>query len=261
MKKALLIGINYTEIDSKHNLYGCIDDIISIRNMLIDAYDYDSNDITMLRDDYPNQLPTYDNIVSSLNKLVLESANLDEIWFHYSGHGTQQENPDSIKGFGMDEMIVPVDYETNGYITDSMLLSFIKQIKCRAIFVFDCCHSGTICDLQWSFEYIPKEPYYVCKQVDNVVIDNPNIYVFSGCKDNQNSEDVYSFFFKESIGLFTLSFIECLRNVHHNTSILELYIDICDLLYSQGYQQTPVLSCSTNKPDYVITKCTKNSKA
>ena len=257
MKKALLIGINYTEIDNQQTLYGCIDDIISIRNMLIDAYDYDNDNITMLRDDYPNRLPTYYNIICGLQSLLLESGNLDEIWIHYSGHGRQQENPESIKGTGMDDMIVPVDYETSGYITDTMLLSFIKQIKCRAILIFDCCHSGTICDLQWSFEYVPTEPFYTLRKIDNVIVENPNIYVFSGCKDDQNSEDVYSVFFKESIGLFTLSFIECLRNVHHNTSILELYIDICYLLYSQGYKQTPVLSCSTNNPDYVITKTTK----
>ena len=67
MKKALLIGINYYSLpDIKLN--GCIYDIINMRNMLIDAYDYSNNNIIMLRDDVSNSSaqPTKANIMNSM---------------------------------------------------------------------------------------------------------------------------------------------------------------------------------------------------
>jgi len=50
MKKALLIGIDYIDV-SGVSLKGCINDAINMRNMLIDAYDYEPENIVMLRDD------------------------------------------------------------------------------------------------------------------------------------------------------------------------------------------------------------------
>ena len=90
MKKALLIGINYKSIPSI-SLNGCIDDTINMRNMLIDAYGYDNSNIVMLRDDNPNLFipPTKNNIMQQLQRLALQSSNLEEIWIHYSGHGSQ----------------------------------------------------------------------------------------------------------------------------------------------------------------------------
>ena len=79
MKKALLIGINYTDL-SGMSLKGCINDIINVRNMLLDAYNYDSDNITILRDDDKIKFlqPTYSNIIEQLLLLVDESKNLEE---------------------------------------------------------------------------------------------------------------------------------------------------------------------------------------
>ena len=65
MKKALLIGIDYIKIPDI-TLNGCINDTINIKNSLIDAYDYDINNITMLRDDEtrPVLQPTRENIIN-----------------------------------------------------------------------------------------------------------------------------------------------------------------------------------------------------
>ena len=78
-KRALLIGINYFNMPD-YRLSGCIDDICSMRNMLIDAYGYDKSNIIMLRDDTENRdlMPTYENIMRELNDIV--STNSDEIW-------------------------------------------------------------------------------------------------------------------------------------------------------------------------------------
>ena len=100
MKKALLIGIHYNDI-SGATLKGCINDIINMRNMLIDSYDFNSDDIIMLRDDdiLKFQPPTYFNILDCLSSIVEESNNLEEFWLHYSGHGSRIQTNNSNSGF------------------------------------------------------------------------------------------------------------------------------------------------------------------
>ena len=196
MKKALLIGIDYFDV-SGISLKGCIIDAINMRNMLIDAYDYESKNIVMLRDDDADKFasPTHDNIFDCIIDLVLESANLEEVWLHYSGHGSQIQNPNcdseksdnfpvnflerkgiknAVKSWEFNDkncingdkmqIIVPVDYKTSGCIVDKDLYDMVRRFKCRAILTFDCCHSGTVCDLPWTTEY-------QVHNLDNIVIE------------------------------------------------------------------------------------------
>jgi len=249
MKKALLIGIDYVK-NPKVSLRGCVNDVINIRNMLIDAYDYESDNITILRDDVLDfKQPTKLNILKALNKLALQSNGLEEIWLHYSGHGSQIQNQNS-KNKEMVDIIIPADYDKEGSIYDYDLLEIIKNIKCRAILVFDCCHSGSICDMPWSFDY---EDLIELKTVhtNTIIIENPNIYVLSGCRDSETSADS-SNFLDQSVGAFSNALIESLRASFHNISVIELYKNICVFLSENGYSQNPLLSSSCEKPDYII---------
>lgn len=250
MKRALLIGINYTNTTSIQ-LNGCINDIINMRNMLIDAYDYNAANIMMLRDDTTNinYQPTRVNIITNLKNLVAQSTAQDELWIHYSGHGSQLQDRNGDETGKLDSILVPVDYASSGYILDDEILSIIKNIKCRAILLFDACHSGTMCDLPWTLEY--KNAYnYSLSSNNQIVIANPNIFMMSGCKDNQTSGDTYDSFSQESGGVFTIAFLTCLRNSRHNISMLLLYRDICNYIVSAGYSQYPLFSSSSSAPKY-----------
>jgi len=154
VKKALLVGINYTNTPQQQ-LHGCIDDIVNISDLLVNNFNYDINNIIMLRDDNNNAttIPTRKNILTHLSNLVKQSANLSEIWFHYSGHGSQINAVTNGKYNNLNEVILPVDYQTNGFIIDDEIYNIIKNVKCKMILVFDSCHSGSICELQWSFLY------------------------------------------------------------------------------------------------------------
>lgn len=254
MKKALLVGINYIATPSIR-LNGCIDDIKNMSNMLIDAYSYDKKNIYMLRDDQPDSsiLPTRANILQRLKALIAESSKLEEIWFHYSGHGAQIKDTNRDEVDGMDDVIVPCDYNTTGFIVDDDFFSIIKNTKCRTILMFDSCHSGTVSDLQWSFEYKSGITYQ--RTLNNrQYISNPNIYMMSGCKDNQTSADVYDNIKQEYFGAFTNAFLTCLRNSGHNIKMLELYRNICVYLVENGYAQKPIFSTTNSMPTYVITK-------
>jgi metacaspase-1 len=252
MKFALLIGSNYKNIPNAR-LYGCINDIINIKNMLIDAYDYNTSNIIMLRDDNPGMLPTRENIINKLTYVINESANYEELWIHYSGHGSQivDDNFDEVDG--KDEVIVPCDFQKEGFITDDMIFNIIKNSKCRTIIVMDCCNSGSLCDLQWSFEN--NETTFVKNMNPNREIINPNIFMISGCKDDQSSSDIYDQETNQSCGALTSTFIKCLRNSNHNIGLFNLYDNICDELISSGFlNQLPILSSSYENPQYTFQK-------
>lgn len=248
MKKALLIGIDYlNKPDLKLN--GCINDIVNMRNMLIDAYDYSYSNITMLRDDSTlgEFQPTKTNIIRQLITLASQSISLEEIWIHYSGHGSQIQNLSKEADEQEDELLVPINYDKEGFIKDDELLSIIKTIKCRCVLLFDSCNSGTVCDLPYTINYQSPARFTV-STINKSLISNPNIFMFSSCRDNQTSADVFNTASYRYGGAFTLAFLECLRNSKHNTSFMLLYRDICIYLANKGLTQIPVLSSSSTSP-------------
>ena len=250
MKRALLIGIDYLAMPSI-TLNGCVYDVINMSHVLIDAYNYDS--IVVLRDDInnPSTMPTRANIMSNLQLLAQQSTALDEIWVHYSGHGSQIPDKTAYASNGQNQFLVPCDYQTAGFIIDKDILTIVKTIKCKAVFMFDACHSGSMCDLQWSYQYNTPTSWTKI-QNNNMVISNPNIYMISGCKDDQTSSDAYIKIDKSAEGAFTNALITALRYYRHNVSIVNLYQYICGFLSANGFAQTPVLSLTVPTPAYTF---------
>jgi hypothetical protein len=258
MKKALLVGINYKNIRGAA-LNGCINDIVNMSGVLIDSYDYEEKNIIKLRDDTPNRTfsPTRANIISALTALVAQSANLSEIWFHYSGHGAQVRDTNMDEADGLDEILVPIDFQSNGFITDDEIFNIVKNSKCKTILVFDSCHSGSICDLQWSYQYVNGS--LSKSMATNKIITNPNIFCFSGCKDPETSADAYSREKQMGVGAFTDTLIQCLRNNRMNVDILKLYSDICITIKQSGFTQNPSFSSSSPAPIYNFARVTNSS--
>jgi hypothetical protein len=252
IKKALTIGINYT--NTSNELYGCIEDIINMTTILTTYYGYDKENIVQLRDDSKRQelQPTAANIVSNLQKLVNESGGLNELWIHYSGHGSQIRDRNGDEQDRLDEVIVPIDYQRAGFIPDDMIFDIIKNVKCRTILIFDSCHSGSLCDLKWSFEF--NGSGFIKTMNTNKDIVNPFIYCFSGCKDPQTSADSFSDEYKRPMGAFTNALLFCLKQNNYDVSILKLYAEISSYLAKNNYTQKPVLSCSSVNPSLFFKK-------
>jgi hypothetical protein len=253
-KKALLIGINYYKTPQSR-LNGCIDDIVNMRNMLIDAYGYSYSNATLLRDDVTNvnDLPTRKNIINALNALVSNSANCTEVWFHYSGHGAKIKSSNT----NVDSVIVPCDYLTAGLILDNDLYDIFKNVKCRCILLFDSCNSGNVVELPWSFQYIL--PTQVIKtNINNHILANCEIYMFAACKDTQNSADIYSTDLQDFVGAFTNAFLICLREAKHEVQLLKLYNDICNYLYINKFAQMPIFSSTLSNPNYSLVRTGSN---
>ncbi|TFK75218.1 hypothetical protein BDN72DRAFT_892560 [Pluteus cervinus] len=162
-KKALCIGINY--FGQNGQLAGCINDANNMKDFLCRTYGYRPEDIVMLTDDLknPRQQPTKANIISGMQWLVAGARPNDSLFFHYSGHGGQTKDTDGDEGDGFDEVIYPMDHETNGHIVDDHMHEIMVQSLppgCRLTAIYDSCHSGSALDLPYiySTEGKVKEP-------------------------------------------------------------------------------------------------------
>lgn len=256
-KRALLIGINYDN-EASLKLNGCVNDVFAMSNMLIDVYGYSKSNITIMYDAAsPTLIPNRANILRELNTIIANSASSSEIWIHYSGHGTYVRDTNGDELDGRDEAIVPSDVYKNGIITDDQLLAIFSQSKCLTYLMFDCCHSGSVCDLQWRFEYVPARRNYIRYNESKRVLSNQNIVMISGCRDNQTSADAYNIEAKMAMGAMTNALIDSIRANNYNATLLKIYADMCGWLARKGHSQFPCLSSSNPSPTaFILTRQT-----
>eukprot|EP00854_Cymbomonas_tetramitiformis_P013119 gene13119-15491_t len=88
--KALLVGINYTGSD--YALNGCINDVHHVKQLLTSQYGFGTSpDVLRILTDEPGSSgsPTCSNMREGLRWLVSDAVAGDQLFFHFSGHGTQ----------------------------------------------------------------------------------------------------------------------------------------------------------------------------
>ncbi|PVI05314.1 peptidase C14 [Periconia macrospinosa] len=156
-KKSLLIGINYT--NSKHELKGCHADVDNVAEFLsYRGYNNSHQDRVILSDNAalsPSSpyWPSGHNILAAMDWLVSEPG--CTLFLHYSGHGAQIPDYDGNRGgTGMDDTIVPVDWETNGQISSTLLHEHLvtnMAPDCTLFILMDCCHSGSAVELPYVY--------------------------------------------------------------------------------------------------------------
>ena len=154
-KKSLLIGINY--VGTKQPLNGCHSDVENIGEFLsYRGYSNDQDSQVILRDDADPDSPFYPtgrNILAAMDWLV--STPETTCFLHYSGHGSQVEDVDGNRPTtGLDDSIVPIDYETNGQISSTILHEHLVTNLAHnstLFIIMDCCHSGSAVELPFVY--------------------------------------------------------------------------------------------------------------
>ena len=227
-KRALLIGINYS---GNAQLYGCIQDVIQIQGVLMDAYGFKSEEIRVLRDDDPSTMPTKARILAAMDALVQENPQF--VYVHYSGHGVSVPDVSRDEADGRDECIVPVDFATSGIISDDMIKASLGRLRGAGVTVFDCCRSGTVMDL-------PNQGV----QTANQTTTQGGIYCFSGCQDNDYAAETVSAVTNLPQGAMTTAFVAVLRRIGYYPAIATLYTELKKELASNGFTQVPNLTSS-----------------
>jgi len=153
-KRAVMIGINYVGQDGE--LSGCHNDLLNIKDYIMNVHGYEEENIVVLMDDGKHEEPTRENILDAYRKVVSDSEPGDAVFCHYSGHGGKVRDDDwGEEEDGYDETLVPVDYVDNGQIRDDDLYQIlVRPMKSGVMLtcLMDCCHSGTVLDLPYKYK-------------------------------------------------------------------------------------------------------------
>lgn len=148
---AVLIGIDCYLQDRP--LKGCVRDVNALKQHIQAGSPPDDLDISFLTAtgtsateplrprEEPKQLPTHENVIGSLTRILLLSSPGDMVYIHYSGHGTRN----SITGH---LALVLFDHEHGTRLLHGELLSSVlERMTDKGLFVtlvLDCCFSGVI---------------------------------------------------------------------------------------------------------------------
>ena len=233
-KKALLIGINYT--GTSNELYGCINDTNSIKERISKQGFADIKVLT----DLTSIKATKDNILKEFKNLLINSQTGDFLFFLYSGHGSYAIDRNGDEKDGRDELIVSCDLQ--GVLDDELktLIQTYLKADVTLFALFDSCFSGSVLDLKYQFmDSLNYENFTEnSKQLETL----GNVFMISGCTDNQTSADAV--FEGKANGAMTWSLLESLKQ-KPNINWRELVVNMRDLLKTSEFTQIPQFSCGT----------------
>ena len=230
-KRALLVGINYT--GTSNELYGCINDVNSIKERISSNGFTSINTIT----DLTTKKPTRDNILNDFKGLLTSSQAGDLLFFLYSGHGSYALDRNGDEADGYDELIVSSDLKG---ITDDEFKTIIQQNLKQDVTLFamfDSCFSGTMLDLR--YQYMDSLNYDKYTENEKQAITVGNVFMISGCTDEQTSADAV--FNNRPNGAMTWSLLESLKQ-KPNESWRELVKNMRDILKTSEFDQIPQFS-------------------
>jgi hypothetical protein len=263
-REALLVGIN--DYDGVNDLQGCINDVTNVRSVLKTFFGFENTDIRVLTD----SRATKQNILSRLEKMVMNAVSGDYLIFHFSGHGSQIRDREGDElADHMDELICPCDMNwDDGFISDDMFSDILKQLKkgVRMEILLDSCHSGTgtrdmmsylnsdMSDISFSHNRYLKPPADIeCRYLgdeDKLKASKSfstdkeitlNHILWAGCKDSQTSADAlidgnYNW-------AFSYYFCKHVRESGGKISRTDLYTRVKNSLKFNHFSQVPQLEC------------------
>jgi hypothetical protein len=232
---AFLVGINYT--GTVNELYGCINDTKNIEDLLKNKYNF--TNVALLND----ETATKQNILKGLQTLLSNTESGDTAFFMFSGHGTCTADLNKDETDGQDELIVPIDaFSMNTCILDDELNKLIRNTLkpgAKLVALFDCCFSGTMLDLRYTYGYPDNT---------NELETAGDVYMISGCTDQQLSADTVASVNGKTMasGAMTYAFLSIIKE----TALMgDLVTKMGTFLKDNGYPQRPLLS-SGKKVDY-----------
>lgn len=241
--RGYLFGLNYAN-DATMKLNGCINDVQNMATYLKTELGIPCE---LFTDDINQKDTTAMGMLNKLYQIAMTtySEDLDFVWIHYSGHGTSILDQDADEKDGRDEALVPYDVKTMGVIPDDYIQWLFTYFnpKTRVIFVFDCCHSGTIGDVFFSWEG-PKN----CV-VENVMCDvKARVITLSGCLDDQTSADAYNVLGDNKyVGALTSCLLMAMKENKTGTwsNVFTMIDSLRKKLTDRGFVQKPKV-CSTH---------------
>lgn len=214
----MICGISYKP--SRDKLSGSINDAKCMRYLLINKFQFSPDSILMLTEEEsdPYRIPTKHNIRMALYWLVTGCQPGDSLVFHYSGHGSRQQNYNGDEIDGYDQTLRPLDFETQGVIVDDEInATIVRPLPCgvKLHAIIDACHSGTVLDLPYLYrrnrmgQYVWEDrrpPSGIWKGSGG-----GEVVSFGGCDDEQSSADISAMSKDAPTGIMTYCFIQAIE--------------------------------------------------
>jgi hypothetical protein len=224
MTKSLSVsfGLNYQNTASVTNLEACIKDANNLQDLL-SGQGYQS---TLQVDS--NKGLSVNNFKNRIVDAIKQAPT--NLTVTFAGHGTSVRDLTGDEDDGFDEALIFHDDKLLDDDFKEFLYNSLKESEIENLFfIFDCCRSGSICDLKYrgiDSEKSSKEDKYCLSKLKT------NILCISACTDSQNALEV------SNGGFLTQSLISNFKEV----SMLELFNSVRKDL---GNYQT--VSVSSNK--------------
>ena len=227
MKVAYCVGLNYAKTDKA-----------------LTGPSVDSNNMKLLAERFGYEVTVFDDTLGTKKNLLRAFKNISQlpagssVFFTYSGHGKQTKDKNKDEVDGKDECICPVkNYKDGTQKLDTMTDDEIREnlinkvpAGVKLIAIFDCCNSGTICDMR----YVVKNDTV---QKDKKYPKLPSTIVcLSGCRDDQATLD------GPNGGLFTNNFLRVLDDFNYTCTYRQLFNKLT-YVFSRG-EFNPYLSLS-----------------
>ncbi|MDE0465265.1 MAG: caspase family protein [Caldilineaceae bacterium] len=153
---AVVVGINHYRSSVISDLGGCANDARAIYGFLTQRLGVPTENIRLLTStgaEPDEKLPSRQNIIDGWRWLIEQARTGDQLFFHYSGHGSQAISSDPNEPDGYDETLVPSDSRTTDDrgrpvydILDKELAALIAAAEergAKVTVVLDCCHAGS----------------------------------------------------------------------------------------------------------------------
>ncbi|KAL3899156.1 MAG: hypothetical protein SGCHY_002250 [Lobulomycetales sp.] len=244
-KRVLLVGINYTGMAAE--LKGCCNDVKNCYKLVTTRWGYkDGADMKVLTDDQrdPARMPTKKNIMDALHWLVQDAFRGDHLYLHYSGHGSQQaEDGDDFEEDGLDDTLVPLDYQEAGQIVDDdlndILVKSLPEGVKLTVFM-DCCHSGSIMDMPYSYDASCNMTFN--EKMGTKGAGSADVVMISGCMETQTSADAK--IAGMATGAMSYALLKTIQTKGVNLTYRELLTNLRRILKKKGYTQVPQLTAS-----------------
>jgi hypothetical protein len=260
-KKALLCGINRYRVPGA-DLRGCVNDVMNLRAVLLDLFDFADTDIRMLIDDDATKA----NIEAGFTDLLAGAQRGDVLVFEISSHGSNVPDQNGDEPDRRDEILCPTDLDWRDPLRDDWLRHVIDGLPegVNLTMITDCCYSGSVTrrldppDAPVIGRYLPSPfdlltvesgreltgaPRSVRRRLereagasDVVDIDLPEVLI-TGCRDNQTSAD--AFIDGDYHGAMTHALVTALRETGGNASYREIHRRMLTVLADGGFDQVP----------------------
>jgi len=269
-KRAFLCGVNRYQIAGV-DLRGCVNDVANMRQVLIDLYDFDADDIVVVTDTDATKA----RIEAGLTDLIAGAVAGDVLYFHFSGHGSNVPDQDGDEADGRDEVFCPTDLDWRDPLRDDWLRTELDKLPdgVNLTFVSDCCHSGTVTRQLTPPDAPRKQRYLVCprdlfaaesgrslsggirslrrsrggvvpgvaggSEASDVSETDLTEVLLTWCRDDQTSAD--AFIDDDFHGALTHSLAACLRDADGDVTYRELHAMITERLAADEFDQVPQL--------------------